>query len=142
MKLVPYYRPLSRSYSTMNDMIDNFFKRGFDDSFFDSFKVDVEKEKDRYVVTADLPGIKKENIHLDVEDDLLTIAVQQEENKEESDEGKHYLHRERRVVNTSRQVRLNDVDQEKIEAKLEDGVLTVVLPLQEEVSNKKAIEIQ
>lgn len=142
MKLVPAYNSLRRNYSNMNDMIDSFFKTGFDDTYYDSFKVDVEKEKDAYKVTADLPGIARENINIEMEDNLLTIEVKKDEEKEEQDQEKHFLHRERKVVNTSRSIRLSDIDEDKISAKLEDGVLTVMLPMMEEVSKKKSIDIK
>ncbi len=143
MKLVPYrMSPMHNTYSMMNGLIDDFFKSGFDDSYFDSFKVDVEKTADRYVVTADLPGVKKEDIAVDVEEGVLTIAIHKEENTEEADQEKNYLHRERRMMNTSRSVRLGDVDEEKIAASLQDGVLKIELPFAEEIQKKRAIEIQ
>lgn len=114
----------------------------FIDEVYDSFKVDVEKEEDQYLITADLPGIDKENINLEIEEGVLTIAVNFDEEVEEEDEEKNFLHRERRKVNSSRRIRLNDFDEDNISANLEDGVLKISLPIAEEVSNKKSIAIE
>lgn len=143
LRLVPYYgNTLDKSYSDMSDMIDNFFKAPFSDGVYDSFKVDVKKEEDKYVVTADLPGVSKANLDVNVEDGVLTIAVEQKEEKEEKDDKGNYLHRERRMVNSSRRISLGDVDEDAIDAELKDGVLTVNLPIKAEVSNKKSISIR
>lgn len=142
MKLVPYRRTLAPSFAVMNDMIDDFFKSGMDNAVYDSFKVDVEKEKDKYIVTADLPGVAKENLDVDVEEGVLTIAVHQEEDSEEKDKEKNYLHRERRITNSSRRIRLGDIDEDAIKANLENGVLRIELPFAPEVTKKKSIDIQ
>lgn len=142
MKIVPYRRTLAPSFAVMNDMIDDFFKSGLDNAIYDSFKVDVEKAADKYVVTADLPGITKENVDVEVEEGVLTISVHQEEENEESDKDKNYLHRERRMTNSSRRIRLGDINEEAIHAGLENGVLRVELPFAQEVTKKKSITIQ
>lgn len=142
MKIVPYRRTLAPSFAVMNDMIDDFFKSGLDNAIYDSFKVDVEKEADKYVVTADLPGMTKENVDVEVEEGVLTISVHQEEETEESDKEKNYLHRERRMTNSSRRIRLGDINEEAIHAGLENGVLRVELPFAQEVTKKKSITIQ
>ncbi|MCI6156506.1 MAG: Hsp20/alpha crystallin family protein [Peptoniphilaceae bacterium] len=143
MKLVPYYENrMAKPYATMGDLIDSFFKSTYENGWADSFKVDVQKTDREYIVKADLPGVKKENIQLEVEDGVLTIGVQMEENHEEKNEETNYLHRERRVINTSRSISVGDVEEDRIQAKLEDGVLIVTLPIQEEAVKKRSIEIQ
>lgn len=141
MKLVPYRTTFSPGLDVMNNMIEDFFKGG-EDAFYDSFRVDVEKEEDKYIVTADLPGMTKENVDVEVEEGVLTISVHQEEEKQESDKEKHFLHRERRMVNSSRRIRLGDVDEEAIHAGLENGVLRIELPFAQEVTKRKSITIQ
>ena len=90
--------------------------------------MDVEKEEDKYIVTADIPGMTKENVDVEVEEGVLTISVHQEGETQESDKEKHFLHLERRMVNSSRRIRLGDIDEESIHAGLENGVLRVELP--------------
>lgn len=142
MKLVPYRTTLSPGLDVMNNMIEDFFKGGIEDTFYDSFRVDVEKEEDKYIVTADLPGMTKENVDVEVEEGVLTISVHQEGETQESDKEKHFLHRERRMVNSSRRIRLGDIDEESIHAGLENGVLRVELPFAQEVTKRKSITIQ
>ncbi len=142
MKLVPYRTTLSPGLDVMNNMIEDFFKGGIEDTFYDSFRVDVEKEEDKYIVTADLPGMTKENVDVEVEEGVLTISVHQEEENQETDKEKHFLHRERRIVNSSRRIRLGDIDEESIHAGLENGVLRVELPFAQEVTKRKSITIQ
>ena len=141
-KLVAYNRPLQR-YNTVNDFIDDFFNTSLTNGFLDTtFKVDVENREKSYVVYADLPGIDKKEVQIDVEDGTLTIAVEKSEENSESDENKNYLHRERRFSSCSRTIRLVDIDESNISASLENGVLRVEIPKAEEVINKKTIEIQ
>nr|WP_072514312.1 Hsp20/alpha crystallin family protein [Ndongobacter massiliensis] len=141
-KLVAYNRPLQR-YNTVNDFIDDFFNTSLTNGFLDTtFKVDVENQEKSYVVTADLPGIDKKEVQIDVEDGTLTIAVEKSEESSDSDEKKNYLHRERRFSSCSRTIRLADIDESNISASLENGVLRVEIPKAEEVINKKTIQIQ
>lgn len=142
LHLVPYYgNELDKTNRTFNDMMDSFFRTGINRLSEGAFKLDVEKTEDAYIVTADMPGIKKENVALDVENDCLTITVSQTSDHEEKNEEKHYLHRERSVMNASRQIYLEGVDEEGIKAQMDNGVLTVTLPFEREVSNKKVIDI-
>ena len=65
--------------------------------------IDVVREDGHLVVRADLPGIKPEEVKVEVEDDILTVSGEHRENKDEKD--KHYVRRERRYGLTSTQVR-------------------------------------
>lgn len=128
---------------TWSDLIDDFFR---DDFFpmrnlrYDTFKVDIKEEEQQFIVEADLPGVKKENIKLDYHDGLLSIHIEQEESKEE--ESKNYVHRERRLSTMERHLNLGELDIEKIEANLIDGVLTIKAPKLAVVESKKRIEIK
>lgn len=140
MKLVPYTAsPLYRNMRLMNDMMDEMM--GVHSADTSSFRLDLEKADDRYIVTAELPGLKKEDITLDVEDGLMTIGVHKVVEKEENSEEHHYLHRERREINAERQIDVGAIDEENINATLEDGVLRVELPFANEVEKKKSISI-
>lgn len=142
LHLVPYYgNELDKSNRAFNDMMDSFFRTGFSKLSESAFKLDVEKAENAYIVRADIPGIKKDEVSLDVENDCLTITVRHCQDHEEKDEEKHYLHRERSEMNASRQIYLEGVDENAIKAQMEDGVLTVTLPFEQEVSNKKVIDI-
>jgi HSP20 family protein len=129
--------------STFNDLIDDFFG---DDFFplrslrYDTFKVDIREEQNMYLIEADMPGIKKEEIHLDYQDGLLSISIEHEEKKEE--ENKNYVHRERKQTAMHRTLNLGELDIDKIEASLKDGILNIKAPKAEIVESKKRIQIK
>lgn len=89
--------------------------------------VDVVEKDKQFEITAELPGMDEKDVELTVSDDLLTIKGEKKEEKEEKKEGYHLS--ERRYGSFQRAFRLPDtVDQDKIDAHYEKGVLTVVLP--------------
>jgi HSP20 family protein len=87
-----------------------------------------------------MPGVEKESVSLDYNDGKLLISVS--ETKEESNEGKNYIHRERCVSQASRSVYLSDASGDDIKAKLDNGILCVTVPKarQEVKAHKIAIE--
>ena len=102
--------------------------------------IDVVREDGNLVVRADVPGIKPEEVEIEVENDILTVSGKHEEEKEEK--GKDYLRRERRVGSFSRSLALPPgVDAKKIEAKTHDGVVEVTIPLPKE-PEKKRVQIK
>ena len=124
-------------------MLDDFFS----DSFFsprslrnDTFKMDVKDLETSYVVEAELPGIKKEEVKLDYENDRLIISVESSQSVDEEKE--NYVHRERRRTSLQRALLLKNIDVSRIDAKLEDGVLNITIPKMEEQSNKIQIEVK
>ena len=97
--------------------------------------IDVVREDGHLVVRADLPGIKPEEVKLEVEDDILTVSGEHRESKEEKDE--HYVRRERRNGSFSRSMALPvGVDAGKIKAKTHDGVVEVTIPLPKEATKE------
>jgi len=102
--------------------------------------IDVVRDDGNLVVRADVPGIKPEEVKIEIEDDILTVSGSHEETKEEKD--KDYLRRERRYGSFSRSLALPaGVDAKKIKAKTADGVVEVKIPLPKEPEKKK-IEIK
>jgi len=95
--------------------------------------VDIYETAGGLVVKADLPGVEKENLDLQVENNLLTIRA-----KPSHTTAGESLYREYELVNFFRQFELNEkVDQSKISAELKHGVLTLQLPKAEEVKPRK-----
>jgi HSP20 family protein len=93
--------------------------------------IDVERDNGNLVVRADVPGMKPEEVKIEVEDDILTVSGEHEEKKEEKT--RRYLRRERRYGSFSRSMALPaGVDAKKIKAKTHDGVVEVVIPLPKE----------
>jgi HSP20 family protein len=98
--------------------------------------IDVVRDDDKLVVHADVPGIKPEEVKIEIEDDVLTVSGSHEERKEEKD--KHYVRRERRYGSFSRSVALPaGVDAKQIEARTHDGVVEVTIPLPAEAKKER-----
>lgn len=121
------------------------FDRMFDD-FFDEHErqwtpaIDVERKDGSLVVRADVPGIKPEEVKIEIENDILTVSGEHEERKEQKD--KHFLRRERRYGSFSRSLALPvGVDAKKIKASTHDGVVEVTIPLPSEPKKEK-VEIK
>jgi HSP20 family protein len=101
--------------------------------------IDVVREDGHLVVRADLPGIKPEEVKIEVEDDILTVSGEHRESKEEKD--KHYVRRERRYGSFSRSMTLpKGVTAKDIKAETRDGVVEVMIPLPE-TAKKETVTI-
>jgi HSP20 family protein len=101
--------------------------------------IDVVRENGSLVLRADIPGIKPEEVKIEVEDDILTVSGAHEEHKEEKD--KHYVRRERRYGSFRRSMMLPErVDAKQIKATTHDGVVEVTIPLPKE-AKKETVSI-
>lgn len=103
--------------------------------------IDIKEEDDKLVVTTDLPGINKEDVQINLKEDILEISAKTGKEKETEEEG--YLRRERAYTQFYRAVRLPaSVKEEGSTAKMENGVLTITLPKMQlgEPAKKIAIE--
>ena len=149
--LVPFNRRNSNltrtgtgiGFENFYNMLDDFFGDNATPSrnlLRDTFKIDIEDTEKEYLVEAELPGIKKEEIDLGIEEDNLCISVNRTEESKES--GKNYIHRERRQASMSRRIRLADANLAEIKAKLEDGVLIVTIPKQDKTVTSRKIAIE
>lgn len=99
-------------------------------------EIDVMREKDRFRIHANVPGVKPEDIKIDVADDVLTISGSHKEEKEVKE--RQYVHRERRVGSFTRSIALPPgTDPNKIQAKAHDGVLDVIVPLPKSSARKQ-----
>lgn len=147
---MPYMVPFNRvsrkntpaRYDSVNSMIDDFFGDFWSPAWegaIESFKMDVQEKDDLYLIEADLPGVNKDEISLELEEDILRIQVKREESTEEKQD--NYLHKERKVSSMSRSLRLHNVKSEDIEAKLENGVLTITMPKVSKDEKVKQIDI-
>jgi HSP20 family protein len=121
-------------------LFDNFLQRFFDEDIAEEnermMAIDVIENDDNYQVIADLPGIKKDNISISMDDNELVIEAQQDEKREEK-KGSYYRC-ERYSGNYRRSIFLSEnVDRNNIDAKFEDGVLEIVLPKKEPKPVKK-----
>jgi HSP20 family protein len=106
----------------------------------DTFKIDVRESDKEYLIEAELPGVKKEEIELSLDEGRLMIAVKKEENIDNSQN--NYVHRERRVSSMCRGIYLPDAKPEGITARLDNGILGVSVAKQDKSQSVAKIEIQ
>ena len=106
-----------------------------------SIKVDIKEETDQYILEAEIPGVSKEDISIDVNNGFLTLSVKKQTETETNAE--NYIHRERNMQSMSRQFNIDTIESENISARYENGVLFVSLPKKsKELTTKRLIEIQ
>lgn len=100
--------------------------------------IDMEEKDGVIVVTADVPNMDKENISIDIENNVLKISGKKSEDKEEKDENKKYYLRERISQEFYRAVHLpKEVDIEKADAKVKNGTLILSLPVAQRAKSTK-----
>ncbi len=103
--------------------------------------VNVEEAADELLLTAELPGMREEDINVDIENNILTIRGEKREAREEADEGRRHHVWERRYGSFHRAFTLpRSVEADAIRADFDGGVLTVRLPKSPEAKSR-AIEI-
>ena len=95
-------------------------------------KTDVHETEDSYEMNVDLPGFKKEDIHVDLKEGYLTLRAEKNLEKEEEKKEKKVIRSERYVGSMSRSFYVGDVRPESIKCKYEDGVLTLEFPKAEQ----------
>ncbi|MDO4537142.1 MAG: Hsp20 family protein [Coriobacteriales bacterium] len=140
--MVPYdrYGNAIRRGFPFENLFDDFFGSPLVASSADAaFKMDVVDEGEGYSIAAHLPGVKREEIDVELNEGRLSISVDKKETEEEK--GKNYLHKETREWSATRGVYLKDAAVEGLSAKLENGVLTVKVPKQVEKNNVTKISI-
>ena len=100
-------------------------------------KLDVSRTDDAYAVNAEMPGVKKDDIHVSIDGNQVTISG---ETKKESEEkkGEEVIRSERYYGKVSRSFTLaQDVDEAKVVAKYADGVLKLTLPMKSKAATRK-----
>jgi HSP20 family protein len=119
------------------DMMDNFFNdRFFERSYPQKMSTDIKQTDNEYVIEAELPGYDKKDIKVELKNNYLTISAGKDEEKEEEKNG--YIRRERRTGQVCRSFYVEGISQDEINAKYENGILSVTLPKkqkEEEVLN-------
>ncbi len=139
-------KALTRLNETMPSVFDDFFKPWSD--LFDNDKwnmrpmnmpaVNITEQPNEYLLSLAAPGMKKDDFKIDVDGNMLTISSEKEENKE--DKNKKFTRKEYSYSSFSRCFSLpEEIKQENIDAKYEDGVLKITLPRKEE-AKKPAIK--
>jgi len=133
---VTRYSPFDELF---NDFGKGFFVRPFaypQDAEL-AIKIDVKEDGKSYTVKADVPGVRKEDIQIDIDDDVVTLRAETKKEKEEKKDEK-VVYSERRYGMVSRSFSLpSDVDARSASAEYKDGVLTLMLPKKANGSAKR-----
>ena len=122
-------------YDPFGDLVDDLFRGfvvgpvGFEAEVpVRRMKVDVAEQNGDYKLVAELPGVKKEDIKVNIDGDQVSITAETRVAKEDKD-GERVLHSERYVGKVSRAFRLaTEIDESRASAKYSDGVLELTLP--------------
>ncbi|MDQ5945003.1 MAG: hypothetical protein QG619_422 [Pseudomonadota bacterium] len=102
-----------------------------------SIRMDVKENPDAFLVHAELPGVKKEDIHVTIDGNLVSLSAEVKQEKEVKD-GERVLRAERYYGKVSRSFQLaQDIDDDKAAAKFNDGVLELTLPKRAASASKR-----
>ena len=136
------FNHMSRTFNNLFDEMERSMFPAQPSGRLPAFRTDIKDQGDHYLLEADLPGFRKEDIDLHLQDGVLTITAKRQEEQEEKKEGK-YLCRERRMGSCARAFDVSGIREEDITAAFEDGVLKLTLPKQgEPVPQSRRIAIQ
>src|SRR5690349_14412882 len=128
-------------FDPFNDLVDDLFKGFLVRPLAFEGRADGGEKNGAYLVSAELAGVKKEDIHVSIDGTQVTIEAEIKREKE-ANKDERVLHRERLYGKVSRSFTLpQEVDETKAEAKLRDGVLELMLP-KKAAAQRKQISIQ
>lgn len=139
--LVPFNRR-RRGMTNSDDFLTDFFKNFGELSTnwsASDFKTDIRENENEYVVQAELPGVNKDNINIELNDDYMTITATNNEVIE--DENDNYIRRERRTGSFQRSFYIKDVKADEIDASYNDGILEIKLPKKNPGKRVRKIDI-
>lgn len=128
-------------YGLRDSLFDNIFFP-YEHKESNMMKTDIKENENDYELQVEVPGVNKENISIDYENGYVTIAAKTNKSKDEKDKEGNYIRRERYSGSYSRSYYVGEVDRESIKAKLDNGVLSIIVPKAKAEEQKKAIAIE
>ena len=143
--MVPFRRNngITKKVVGLNDLFSDFLR----DDFFSpmltgssNFSVDLKEDENNYTIDADLPGIKKEDISLEYDNNYLTISAKRDETVENNNND--FIRRERTYGEFKRSFYIDNIDENTVDASFTDGVLKITLPKKEKGIQRKKIDIK
>lgn len=120
--------PRGRFFMDPFQEFENLTNQMFSQNQMSGFSMDIKDNGDSYQLLADLPGMKKEDIHIDLNGDTMTITAERHSDFEEKDQQGNYVRCERSYGSFSRSFDVSGVDTEHMTAAYKDGVLTLEMP--------------
>jgi HSP20 family protein len=141
-ELVPYNRKRNVTFYNPFDELEDMQRRFFGETVVRDFKTDIRDEGEHYLLEADLPGFKKEDISVNIEGETLTVRAERTESTDEKDSKGNYIKRERSYGSFSRSFDMTGIRVEDVAAAYENGVLKLTLPKrQETLPTSRKLEI-
>ena len=142
-ELRPFERRNNRmtAYNPWDEMERAFFGDGAWNRSLAEFKTDIQDKGASYLLQADLPGFKKEDIHIDLDGETMTIRAERHSEHEEQDKKGSYVRCERSYGSYERAFDVSGIDTDKIGAQYADGVLKLTMPKKSATVSAKQIEI-
>jgi HSP20 family protein len=136
------------NFSTLSNWLDDIFNRDLPSVFNSNFntgitlpKVNIKETADAFMVEMAVPGLKKSDFHIDLDNQVLAISTERKEENEHTEE--NYTRREFGYSSFKRTFNLPEsVNDEKINANYEDGILSILLPKKEEAKQKPSRTIK
>jgi HSP20 family protein len=129
--------PMGAMQREFDDVVGRFFSGQGNGGHLAPYPVDVREDGDHIYVEAELPGFKKDEVEITLENQTLTISAERRLEKAEEVKG-NYMLNERRFTRFLRSFTLPPtVDEKKVDAKLAEGVLTIMLNKREETKPRK-----
>jgi HSP20 family protein len=141
MSLVPFTRGSLRDFMSLHEAMDRLFNESVvpsqgNDNGSIALPVNIREEKDGYVITAALPGVRPEDVQIEATSNTITISGETSDERE-VDEGE-YVRRERRFGRFFRMLELPvEINPDHAEASFENGVLTLRAPKSEATKPKQ-----
>lgn len=141
-ELTPFgYRRVS-AYNPFREL-EEMSRSLWNDTELTAFRTDIKKQDGNYILEAELPGFKKEDISIDIDKDCLTISAEHKSEENEDDKDKGFIRRERYYGSYSRSFNIKGIDADAISASYNDGVLTLTMPEKTpEIPAARRLEIQ
>lgn len=138
----------NQNFPTLSNWLDEIFNQDLPSVFMSNFntgitlpKVNIKETADDFMVEMAVPGLKKSDFHIDIDNQVLSISTETKEEKEQKEE--NYTRREFGYSSFKRTFTLPEsVNNEKINAKYNEGILSIHLPKKEEAKQKPARSIK
>ena len=124
--MMPFEHRNRLSYNPFRDLEN--WERSFFGDWSTGFNTDIKDKGDHYELEADLPGVKKEDIAVDIDGDRMTISAHRRAETEKKDDSSQYLRRERSYGSFARSFDVSGINTDQITADYKDGILTMTLP--------------
>lgn len=132
--------PFGRSLQNTENLFDKFFNDSLFSAAVSPMKVDIKDTDEAYLLEAEIPGIEKEQLQIDYQNNYLTISANSE--NEVNEEKDTYIRKERHSKKMSRSFYIENINSDSIKAEYKNGILKVSLPKDTSIPKKKTISIE